>query len=326
MIDYKNSKELNSWLRPMSRMVQFAKSIRAEVTPAAAASGDANGGDGTAVDPLADIDLDDLPDNIRKSIETAKTAFVDQQKAAKDAESKRVETEKFARDQQARADKNQALLQRHNLTEGSGAAVDPDDITQNPVYKETLKVFVADGLKPEVAATYAKMFANANKIQRAQIMEEVTQTFGPLVGSVNNVNADRAFRSAKESDTTGIFNIPEVDAEVRENMDLFVKNGRVLDEATVKNLAAMAFGNYASGQLAKGEPIVKTTQPLPTPTRGRVFPSLGTQHGGNLPVIQNQQREGDAPVAANAETAAAVAQTVAHFKKDLPSQVKKKSA
>lgn len=308
-----NSKELHSWLRPVSRMVQFAKSIRAEVKPDPAASSDPTK---DVPDPFAAINLDDLSDDLRKPIEAAKAAFVAQQTLAKDAETKRGETEKFARDQQARADKAQQILAKHNLTDSGAPVVDPDDIKQNPVYVEMEKQLLADGVKPELATSYAKMFAVANKATRAQIMEELTTTFGPLVGSVNDVQADRVLRAAIEEDATGVFEIAEVQKEVRENVELFVKNGRVLDAATVKNLASMAFGNYAQKQLAEGKPIVKSTQPIPTPTRGRL-PNIGVSHVGNFATTPNQPRGDGEPIPATPETAAAIAATVAHFKKDL---------
>jgi hypothetical protein len=160
-------------------------------------SGNAQGGSqqadpskqNVAPDLFAGIDMDELPDDVRSKLEAAKTVVSQTFTEKQQLEQRRTEAENFARQQQSRADRATSVLQRHNLTvDGSSNQNRPQ--TQEETIAANL---VKDGLKPEIAAGYAKMLAQSNDINRQEILGNMQ----PLAATVAELQANQLLSSAK---------------------------------------------------------------------------------------------------------------------------------
>lgn len=229
--------ELREWNRPVSPLTAFVKNLRnegggAQDDPSKAATV-------VYVDPLGDdFDFDELPKDQQEKLRKLQTDHRAQFDKSLELETRRKAAEDFARTQQSRADKLAGVVQRHNLlADGPSTATQPNSADTKIASYEAL--FLKDGLEPVQAKAYAKMFASANAVERQSLMQELA----PLVGNVGSIQAQQVLNSAK-GDFKQVFDIPELDKQITDNIAVLVGQGNVVDEKTVQHLISMAWGNY----------------------------------------------------------------------------------
>lgn len=297
IIDNKNRSETESW--PLSPMVSFAKSLRMEQVQNPASSNDQPQ---APVDPFANIDLDDLPTDIKENITKAQAAFSESQKAVVEHQKQAQSAQDFARQQQSRADQATAKLKAHNLDGDNVQSGNPEN---NPTYKAMLAKFTSDGLKPEQASVYAKLFVSAGEIQREALLGEVGAGLQPLAQNVGQVQAERAMEAFFAEDKIGLSQIESVQKSLQENIALFVKNNRPVDKDVVKNLANIALGEYitSGGAMPSSQPQMQS-QP-----KKFTWPTIG-----NSVVLPGMLQQNGGPVMPNEDTSRAVAATLAYLK------------
>ncbi len=254
--------------------------------------------------PWDGIEIDDLPDGVREKIVAAKTEFEKTQTEKTNLEKRLTDTTEFGRQQQSRADKAQSVLQRHNLSDG-GTPVTPTN-PADAAHQAMVAQFVKDGLKPDVAEGYAKMFGTSNAIQREQILREIS----PLVGNVAGMQASTLLSAAKSSHGN-IFAVPEVAQQIESNVQVLLQQGTPVDKATVDHLVAMAWGNH----------LIRNPQTPTQPSMNQQLPQFSSSqmsNGGHLNSTQRQQ--GGAPNASQPETVTMMNAVRAEFQRGLPSK------
>lgn len=302
--------ELREWMRPVSALTAFAKNVRNEqggVTddPSKAAKVE-------YLDPLADMDLDELPADQQAKLKKLQTDHRAQYDKNVELEGRRQKAEEFARGQQSRADKLAGIVHRHNLpVDGVAPTNQPNSADTKIAQFEAM--FVKDGLAPEQAKAYAKMFASASAVERDSIMREL----GPLVGSVGSIQAQQVLNMAK-GEFKQVFSVPALAKQIDDNVALLVQQGNVVDEKTVNHLISMAWGQYSlvDPEGAKKATDVNQQQQVPQLRNG--LPT-GGQHvsRANLPVDGS-------PVMTQPETATIMSNIGKFMNADLPSVNKAK--
>jgi len=289
--------ELSAWMRSVSPMTAYLQSCRMEEKGAsAAAQASGKQPDDSPTDPYAGIDLDELPDNVRAAIQKSRGEFTTLQTQVKEAATKADKAEHFARNVQSRADKLERVVKTHNLpVDGNPTAPsDPQAVLEAD--------FIKNGLKPEAATVYAKMFVDSEKRVESRILGQL----GPLAASVGDLRADSLLANAQGSKPQ-VFAIPEVAKSVRENLSVLVQQGAAISDATIEHLTQMAYGAYAMNNPVK-----------PAAPMQQVLPSFGnTMQSGVLP-NHTQPPANGAPQATQAETVAIMNQIGVHLRHGLP--------
>lgn len=307
MITAELDKELREWLRPVSALTAFAKSIRGE--GATEGKGADPNPDASKVEgnPLKDVDLTELPTDVRTRIESANKLIESATAKAAEIETKRQQTEQFARQQQSRADRAEAVVKSHNLPiDGSR----PNQVSVDPLQEKidaATQRFVAQGMEEKAAKAYGKMFAMEAIEQEKAILSRL----GPLVGSVGSMQADQQLSSAK-LEFSKQFAIPEVEKQVRENVANLVQNGRPVDKITVEHLVSMAFGNH----MMKNPDAMKQQQQTSQQQQFHQFGgSMTTGVHVNNP---NSNSDNKGPTATQPETVTIMNAVMAEMSRDLP--------
>lgn len=299
--------ELRAWLRPVSPLTAFAKSILNEDKSGVVDDPLKAGKAVNIVDPLAGFDLDELPEDQRAKLLKLKEDFSKSLKDNTELEKRRKQAEEFARSQQGRADKASAVLSAHNIPiEGVRA---PGQVNSADAKHTALVAkFTKDGLKPELAETYATMFASANALERESLMREMA----PLVNAVGGLQAQNALTQAEHT-FKHVFAIPEVAAQIRENVGVLVQQGNKVDEKTVEHITSMAWGAYTlrNPDALKGKKEDVTEIPQ--------FKS-GLSHGGHKSNTNLPANTG--PTATQPETISIISQLDKHMRQGLPSTIK----
>lgn len=252
-----------------------------------------------ALTAIGDDDLADLPQNVRDAITKAKGDFTTLQTTAKEAEARRIKTEEFARAQQGRADKLDAVVRKHHLPV-DGA---PEKPAKSSLSDEIYERFVADGLPPEQAKVYTKMFTAAGDIQEQQILAKL----GPLAGSVSTMQAEGHLQNGRLQHAK-LFAIPEVAKEVQDNVAFMVSQGSVVNQATIDNLVMMSFGKYSANATPDQLKKIQQTD----------VPNFGNHTMGNGGVPNLPAKTSGAPVARNQETINAMAGISQHLNFGIP--------
>ena len=299
--------ELASWLREESPLVTFSRSLRCEgSTPGS--SEDANKGGDKPVSLLEGIDLEELPDEVREALLERDKSFAILQADKTRLETEKQRVEELARNHQSRADRLHEVAKRHNLLEEPGRQQKQDDphATLVQTYKER---FIADGMKPEAAEAYAKMFAMSTQVTEQNLKQQLAGIVSPLIQTVGDLTADKLLAQASSGahDPNGLFEIPEVAQEVNEHVANMVRTGSNVSLEIIQSLAKMAYGEYVLKN-----PDKPKAQSMKMATR-QTYPGAG-----NAPKPpQYTRQQGEAPVAANSETAAAIAAVTGHFNRGL---------
>lgn len=299
--------ELRAWLRPVSPLTAFAKSILNEDKSGVVDDPSKAGKAVNIEDPLAGFDLDELPEDQRTKLLKLKEDFSKSLKDNTELEKRRKQAEDFARNQQGRADKATAVLSAHNIPlEGVRAPGQANSADAKHV--KLVEKFTKDGLKPELAETYATMFESANALERESLMREMA----PLVNAVGGLQAQNALTQAEQT-FKHVFAIPEVAAQIRENVGVLVQQGNKVDEKTVEHITSMAWGAYTlrnpDALKGKENDVTNIPQFKPGLSQGNHKSSANTPTNG-------------APVATQPETIAILSQLDKHMRQGLPSTLK----
>lgn len=276
-------------------MVDFFRSLRMEATAQPPASSE------TVIDPFDAIDFDELDDTLKANLQKIQAEFVKTQTAATELEGKRAAAENFAREQQARADR---LQQQAGPKKESNGGV----VTFAAEMEEKL---IADGLKPEQAKIYAKMFATSAEAHETRLLQKL----GPLIGTVGDLQADTHLQAARR-ESPDVFGVDEINKAVTEGVQSLVTAGRAVIPETVQHLRDMAVGAYVvkHGKVPSKTP---TTEPVNQQSSIRQVRS-STIGGGNGGFVASQNNNGvdpNAPVATQPETASIMANLTKFFPK-----------
>jgi hypothetical protein len=249
-------------------------------------------------DPYEGIDLDELPDNVRAAISKARGEFTTLQTKATEAETKASKAEHFARQQQSEKDRLAKVVKNHNLPTDNNPPLQSND--RQAVLAAQ---FEKDGLKPEAALAYAKMFITSNEMLRNDILRDIT----PLAASVGNLQADTLLASV-QVEKAQVFQIPEVKQMVTDNLAALVSQGSVISKETIEHLTQMAYGAYA---------MSNPTKPLPNQQPQQIPNFSQNMTSGNLP-NNTQRNQSGTPTATQAETVSIMAALNGHLRHGLP--------
>lgn len=277
----------------------------------------------TPEDPFAELlKSDNLDDVARAAIEKARITFANTTKEQKELAEKVEKLTKVASTYQSQADKANALLKKHNLTEG-----DPNKLVKSPEDAQVEAIaaeYVKRGMKPEQAMQYAEMMSVALGVVRPGILNEVGSVLGPAITQLNTINADRyltAFGGSQEHQVA--FKIPGVYDSAKSIVDSMIQNRQQVTQESVQAAIQMAIGETlmkAGGDLTNLQTLLKPGgNTTVTPPNNNTGPSLlATLLGGNLPgngnfIAPNTGGNGGnrTPVPANDDTARANLQVIA---------------
>lgn len=200
-------------------------------------------GGGTSEDPWSKINLDDLDDEARKSIEALRGQFATLQTTL---EQKDQQVRQF----QSKHDQTTAELNKikQGLQHVANGGVAPEAVPTGPTQEyisEVETTMVKSGVKPEAAKAQAPIMAQLLKAQEDAIMARVGAGVAPVANMVLNQQAEQAFNYGKATDTTGAFGIPEVAQAVWNSIIEIAKAGQPVNAETVQNLKYMHFGQHA---------------------------------------------------------------------------------
>lgn len=262
----------------MSPLTTFVKSLRME--GGVASSGASNE---EVVDHFKDIPLDELPQGIREKVEAARNSFGTLQKTATEASEKLKASQEFAKTNQSRADKLEAIVRKHNLGDAPVAAPNTDEAR---ILARAAR-FEKQGIKPDVALAYAKMHESEFQHDR----QEILAGLNPLATNVGNLQANQVLSEVQGEHAT-FFAIPEIKTSVEQSVETLVKNGRAVNKETVETLLNMAYGKFAMAN------------PEKLPKKGDdTIPNLsGKSMSGGGHVNNPGRKDGDAPRASQPET------------------------
>jgi hypothetical protein len=295
---------LDRFMRRESPLTKFYRSVRGE--------GQAASGTSAENDPFAGIAIDDLPDDLKEKLTKAKGSFATLQSEAKTAKEKADAADKLSKDHQARADRNFELLRKHNLVDSVGKPTVEGNNADDALTKALTDELVKTGLTPEAAATYAKIQLATNKVLKPELFKEIGANLNPMAGAVGEMYAGKLLAEAMlpKNDPDNYFTIPEIETNVKTNLDMLVKGGATINAETINNLKSMAFGQYFS-QLKPEQrtEFMNRGQQQQSTQFGTGGPNFGST--GNFATLQRQQsQQGQAPAAANTETADAIRKTM----------------
>jgi len=295
---------LRRFMRVESPLATFARSLRNDGTKA----GDVE------PDLLKGIDVDNLPDDLKEKLTAANDQFKTTLKEKQTSAAEKAKAEELAKQHQARADRNFELLRKHNLigADGKPTVGDVEDPKVASLQTLTNKIAKEMNVKPEVAGQYAQMMQIALAEQEKSILEKVGGGLRDTFQTVGSLQGDRLLAAAELADKEGILQIDEVHKTVKDNLDALILSGTQILPETIENLKDMAYGKYVKGLSPEEREKVLTT-PIQQQTS-----SFSTRRGGivSAPVTRTHQGGGE-PVAANPETSAAVAATLAHMKRGM---------
>lgn len=300
--------ELDAFCRVASPLTVFVRSLQMNLAQAKGAEADPKESEGDDVPSLLKgLDLDSLPDDVRKALESKESEFKTIYNEKQKSDAAKTEADKKAVHFQSLADKRHETLRKHNLHE-DGKQQQSKQTPEETMVEEIRKDFEAQGMKPEAALAYAKMHASVMSKQSERIVNDVTNRVMPLAQTVSTMQANSMLEAAGSSDNdpNGILQIPEIRTEVEKQVGFFANQGTMIDVPFVQKLINMEYGAYV--QKNPDAVLEKQTAQVQTlPTR------LNTGGGGGGNGYRNatprgQQTQG-APVARDAETAKAFQQT-----------------
>ncbi len=308
---------MRRFMRVESPLVANARSIRNEAEDGKSGAGDEGKNVEKEADPFAGIDIDNLPDDVKATLEKARGGFATLQQETKAAKELATKNEKIAREQQARADRNFEQLRKHNLVNAKGeSSVNSEDGDAEKI-EALARSFVAKvpKLDMEVARLQATLHIESQKAGKAELFKEIGNGLAPALGTVGSLYAEKLFAEAQlpKNDPQGIMQIPEIAASIQDNLAFSVQHGQTITAEMVSNLRDMAFGKYVAS--AKPEDRAKLFD-MKTESRTQGFSTAGhSGSGGHFATLQRQQSSGNKPTAANPDTQAAVEATLASMKR-----------
>lgn len=270
-------------------------------------------------DPFKDIPMDNLDDATKAALEKARLGYAGLSKAQKEQADKLTRLEQTAARYQSAADKAHALLQKHNLIgDGNGN----NNFVKSPEdqQKEQLEqVYLKKGMQPAQAKAYAEIFVEGMNVLKPGILNEVGGVLGPAIGKLNTIAADRYLEHlSNDAQSQMALRIPGVRDSAKSILDTMIQNRQDINETGVKTAIQLALGEAlmkSGGDLTNLQQQLKNIPPVNQNNNNNL---LATLFGGNLggtgnfiPNLNNGGRNGNAPVAANDDTARAAAAVAA---------------
>ena len=294
---------LRRFMRVESPLATYARSLRNDASASAEVEPDLMKG----------IDVDNLPDDLKAKLEEANGKYKETFKTAKAKETEATKALELARNHQARADRNFEILRKHNLVDETGkTTVNAPDAKVASLQKSADRIAKEMNIKPEVASDYAKLFQIEREEMKKELMVELGTALNPTFQTVGSLQTDHLLNAAMNNDAEGILQIKEVYDVVNDNLQALVQSGTQIIPETIQNLKDMAYGKYVLG--------LKPEEREKVLNKPNATANFSTRRGGSAvadPVIPVHCGGTGTPTAANAETAAAVASTVALMTKGM---------
>jgi hypothetical protein len=269
----------------------------------------------TDEDPFKDLSLDNLDDNTKAIIEKAKLSHATLSKGLKETQEKVGKIENVARQYQSTADRAISKLREHNLLDDGRPAATRQ--TPEEQQEEALAAaYVKSGMQEPVAKQLAKTMMVGFGVLRPNILNEVGTVFGPQIGKLNGLAADRYLDDASASPESQLaLKFPGVRDGARQIIDTMIQNRQDISKSSVDVAVKMALGEAmmkgGNGDVTNLLTQMKTGQPPQQQQQQQQQPSLlsaffGGHLGGagNAPVTFGNGGTG-APVAKNEDTARA---------------------
>lgn len=304
---------LRRFIQVESPLVSYARSIRGEAAAQSTAT-DGKETTETTFDLLAGADIDNLPQDFVDKIKKANADLNEAAKFKKEATTEKEKLTKLARDQQARADRNFEKLRQHNLVDSQGnlSTGNTADANELAILQNLEKALIAKGFPADVAKAQASVQFEAFKIFQPETLKQVGTALSPALATVGDLHATQLLTQAKASESLApYFAIPEIDKEVNESLAIMAQNQATITPDTIERLVDMAYGKLERTQTPEKRTELKE-KIVSFNTKGTV--TAGGGHNANPPSFRIT---GQAPVAANSETAAAMAETMARMTKGM---------
>jgi hypothetical protein len=277
--------ELLRFCRPLSRSVEIAKSFRGEA-PAAVDSPDKKAADdlqplqGKEADDLfASLDLEEFDDKTKQTLEKIKQQATGIQKLYMDLDVNK-------RQIQSRADKAEAELRQ--IKAGAQQA---QKSVQERMTDKFEALLIKKGFKPEVARAQAELQSEMMAMHGEEFKQELGVALNPTFVSLGNMQADRALDSVMQTDKTGAFEIKEVNDAINQSIQLAVQNNQTVNEAFVKNVKNMHWGEY----IAEHPDALTQRQQQTNVQHQQTQPSRfapRTMRSGSSPFVPQMQQNG----------------------------------
>lgn len=305
---------LRNFMRVESPLTSYARSLRNDASSQAVESDVTKTGDDKTYDLLAGADVDNLPQDFLDKIKKAQADLEKFQKDTKEHTTEKDKLTKQARDNQARADRNYELLRKHNLvdSQGNASTTSTTDANELAILQNLEAKLVAKGFSPEVAKAQATVQYEAFKVFQPETLKQVGTALSPALSTIGNLNTLQLLGEAKQSETLApYFAITEIDKEVNESLAIMAQNGSTVTSDTIERLVDMAYGKYERTQTP--EKKKETREAIVN------FNTKGTTvaGGGNNPNPPSFRVTGQVPVAANSDTATAMAATMERMTKGM---------
>lgn len=231
-------------------------------------------------DPFKKIDLENLDDESKKAVETAKTQFATLQ-------TERQQAQQLNRQFQSEKDKAIAELNRVRSAIQDPARQAPVD-PEKAFTAQVEQLMVESGVSAEAAKAQSPVMAKLLKAQRDSIMTEVGRGLQPMVGSVFTQHAENAYNTIRATDQLGAFAIPEVAQAIWQSCQQIAAEGTQVTPETVKNLKAMHYMNHMEkngGNFATMQNNRLTQTPPVMNTGGFSYP--GANFNPTLPAVSD---------------------------------------
>lgn len=226
------------------------------------------------IDPYANLNLDDYDPEVAKILKAGKEQFTSLQKLKADADKARLEQEAEKRMFQSKYD--QLSVQVQKLTGTSGQQqVDPK-VAQLDKF---IKILTSRGVAEPQAKMQAEMLLEMFGDFGAALKSEIGKDLTPFAATVVARDAEYAWHSASQQDKTGAMQIPEIQKQAWEQVQLMANQGQQVTPEIVTNLVGMAyFKHLQAGGTAVSQQQQQQQQTSQFPNIGK--PLFG---GGNNP-------------------------------------------
>lgn len=317
ILDGSIASELARWNQTESPLVTASRSIRNEGSANPSSEPGEGDADPNANDPLAGIELDSLPVEVRDQVVAARERFTLLQTTAAQTAQQRDQAIQQARQHQSRADSFHNRLKQHNLLEPSGNPAEP----QVDPMKETVinKLMTEKKMDRATAEQWADIMGVVMPAYVESTANQIARQITPLVHTVGNLQADRALTDFSNADTTGMMQNPAIAEQVTSGVRAIVQQNGVVDTNIIKNLMYMAYGELSmtnpdalqQGQPQPSNPMLHHIVQPPAQVRvGRTTPPGAITP---RPAFGGNHTPNGAPVAKDPETARAVAATLGYM-------------
>lgn len=277
-------------------------------------------------DPFANVDLNLLDDTAREAVTQARTNLQRLQSEAQTASQHQSRADQLQSQIQQYEQQIQSLQARPNGTAPDGPKTQEQKLTE---------YYTSQGLPAADAARVAKLNAGAFAIAAQDIQQNVGTAMAPVLGRVVQNTAQEAFMQVQQSDTLGMFSIPEVAQSVYDQATQMANQGQMVDPRVVAGLAKIKYIDHCVANnlqpLQNAQQSTSTFQPSnplhqvpmlnqqnPPPQNTRfTYPGAG-----NLVQSRGLSQQSGSPM--DSDTAAAVAATLGSWDPKLQQALKTK--